>query len=129
MLIKRGNKAKIEAGFLVVLRDLKKKKRKYSITEYLRRATNQARPFLTLVSKKRGSVSYRIPMYISIKREVFQAIYWIINETCGLKKGNYKKVLVKEFVNLSFITGNALRAKRKLHRTAQQNRVFIKYLS
>lgn len=26
MLIKRGNKAKIEAGFLVVLRDLKKKK-------------------------------------------------------------------------------------------------------
>ena len=63
-----------------------------------------------------------------MRREIFQSIYWIINETCGLKKGNYEILLTKEFINLSYQIGNAMRAKKKLHKVGEQNRIYIRYL-
>ena len=63
-----------------------------------------------------------------MKREIFQSIYWIINETCGLKKGNYQKLLLKEFISLSYQIGNAMRAKKNLHKIGEQNRIYIRYL-
>lgn len=128
ILIKRGNKFKVENGFFNILRNIKKEKRKYILTRYLTKSINQARPYLTLIVKKRGSMSYNIPVSVSMKREIFQSIYWIINETCGLKKGNYEILLLKEFINLSYQIGNAMRAKKNLHKLGQQNRIYIRYL-
>lgn len=128
LLIKRGKKASIENGFFNILRNLKKEKRKYILTRYLTKSINQARPYLALITKKRGSISYNIPVSISLKREIFQSIYWIINETCGLKKGNYEILLLKEFINLSYQIGNAMKAKKNLHKVGQQNRIYIRYL-
>lgn len=90
---------------------------------------NQARPFLNLIAIKKGSMTYQVPTYISIQREIFQGLYWLIKETCGLKKRNYQKELLKEFINISFRRGNAVKAKEKLHQAALQNRVYIKFLS
>jgi ribosomal protein S7 len=129
MLITKGYKGKIEQGFFTILRNLKKTKKKYLITNYLYRAMNQARPFLTLIAIKKGSMTYQVPAYISIKREIFQGIYWLIKETCGLKKRNYQQELLKEFINISFRRGNAVKAKEKLHQASIQNRVYIRFLS
>lgn len=128
MLIKKGNKVKVENGFFNILRNIKKEKRKFILTRYLTKSINQARPYLALITKKRGSISYSIPIGVTMKREIFQSIYWIINETCGLKKGNYETLLFKEFINLSYQIGNAMRAKKKLHKIGEQNRIYIRYL-
>lgn len=128
LLIKKGKKANIENGFFNILRNIKKEKKKYILTRYLTKSINQARPYLALIVKKRGSISYNIPVSISMRREIFQSIYWIINETCGLKKGKYELLLTKEFINLSFQVGNAMRAKKKLHKIGEQNRIYIRYL-
>lgn len=128
MLIKKGKKSSIENGFFSILRKLKKENNMYHLSEYLKKSINQVRPFLALIVKKKGSVSYSIPVSITIKREIFQAIYWTINETCGIKKGNYKELLLKEFINLSSNSGNAVKAKKVLHKIGEQNRVYIKYL-
>lgn len=128
LLIKRGKKANIENGFFNILRNVKKEKKKFILTRYLTKSINQARPYLTLITKKRGSISYNIPVSVGVKREIFQSIYWIINESCGFKKGNYEMLLVKEFINLSYQIGNAMRAKKNLHKIGEQNRIYIRYL-
>ena len=77
-----------------ILRNIKKEKNKYTLISYLIKAINEARPVLTLIGKKRGGKVYKVPVSISINREVFQAIQWTIKETCGFKQGDYKKLLL-----------------------------------
>jgi ribosomal protein S7 len=125
ILTKVGHKHKMEIGFFNILRNLKKEKNTYILTSYLVKAINEARPVLTLISKKKGGKVYKIPVSISVNREVFQALQWTIKETCGRNKGNYKKLLLKEFLNLSLKIGNAVRAKKILYKIAKKNRIYI----
>jgi len=115
----------MEIGFFSILRNIKKEKNKYTLISYLIKAINEARPVLTLIGKKRGGKVYKVPVSISINREVFQAIQWTIKETCGFKQGDYKKLLLKEFLNLSLKIGNAVRAKKILYKVARKNRIYI----
>jgi len=112
ILTKLGNKQMVEIGFFKILRNLKKEKKTYVLTTYLTKAINEARPVLSFISKKRGGRIYKVPISIPINREVFQASQWTIKETCGLKKGNYETLLLKEFLNLSIKVGNAVKAKK-----------------
>jgi len=125
ILIKQGKKAKIEKDFFNILRDIRKEKKKIILTSYLTKAINQARPVLILISKKRGGKIYRIPVGIPIKREIFQAVQWTVKETCGRKKGAYMQLLLKELLNLSIKVGNAMRARKNLHKIAEKNRMYI----
>lgn len=125
ILLKRGNKAKVELGFFNILRNLRKEKKLYILSTYLTRAINGARPVLTLISKKRGGKVYRVPVSISMKREIFQAVQWTVKETCGLKKGAYSTVLLKELLNISVNVGNAIKVKKALHKFAEKNRMYI----
>ena len=86
------------------------------------------RPAIQFISKKVGSITYQIPVILPVPKEVSKGIYWIIKETCGRKRGKYKKLIYKELVNLSLKRGNAVKVKRNLHQLARENKRFVKYL-
>jgi len=114
ILIKRGEKARVELGFFNILRTIRKEKKKFLLSRYLVKVINEARPVLTFISKRRGSKIYRVPISISMRREIFQGVQWIIKETCGLKKGDYTRVLLNELLNISHKMGVAIRMKKKI---------------
>lgn len=60
-----------------------------------------------------------------VTKEFAKAIYWIVNETCGLKKGNYKELLYTEFVELSKTRGNAIKKRIKVQELAEKNKTTI----
>lgn len=129
MLTMRGNTVQLENSFLFILRKIKKiHLDNYTLIGYLTRVVNQVRPYAIVVSQKKGSITYRIPLYTTPNREVFQGLYWLINESCGLKKGDFKYCLLKELVNLSFRTGKVMRIKAHFHKLVQRNRSMIKKL-
>jgi ribosomal protein S7 len=129
MLTMRGNTVQLENSFLFILRKIKKiHLDTYTLLGYLTRVVNQVRPYAIIVSQKKGSITYRIPLYTTPNREVFQGLYWLINESCGLKKGDFKYCLLKEFINLSLRTGKVMRIKAHFHKLVQRNRSMIKKL-
>jgi len=125
ILIKRGEKARVELGFFNILRTIRKEKKSFILARYLVKVINEARPVLTFISKRRGSKIYRVPISISMRREIFQGVQWIIKETCGLKKGDYTSALLNELLNISNKMGVAIRMKKKLHKFAEKNRMYI----
>lgn len=129
MLTMRGNTIQLENSFLYILRKIKKiYLDDYTIRTYLTSVVNQARPFAIIVSQKKGSITYKIPLYTTRKREIFQGLYWLINESCGLKKGDFKYCLLKELIKLSYKIGKVMRIKANFHSLVQRNRSLIKKL-
>lgn len=74
-LVKRGNKASVEIGFVRILRALKKKRRKFVLLDYLTKAINEVRPAIQFISKKVGSITYQIPVILPVPKEVSKGIY------------------------------------------------------
>jgi small subunit ribosomal protein S7 len=128
-LLKKGKKFKSEKGLLFIGRALKKKRKKpfYSL---LAISTNKVKPYVGLLSKKIGSTTYRIPVSLTPKKETLKGITWVTGEPCGRKQGNFHVNVLNELSNLLANNGNAKSLKKKvvLHKLAEDNRMFIKYL-
>jgi len=88
MILSKGLKFRSETALLNICRSLKKTKKTQSFLESLSNATNQCKPYVALLSKKVGSVTYKIPVSLSLLKENSVSISWIVKEPCGLKKGN-----------------------------------------
>jgi len=127
--LKKGKKFKSEKSLLYIGRSLKKKRKKtfYSLLSF---STNKVKPYVGLLSKKIGSATYRIPVSLTLKKEILKGISWITSEPCGRKQGNFHLNVLKELNHLLEENGNSKSLKKKvvLHKLAEDNRMFIKYL-
>lgn len=127
-LQKAGLGFKVEQGALNVVRSIKKET-KIEINTFLSKSVNQVKPYVGLLSKKVGSTTYRIPVSISLEKEVSVGLYWIVDASCGRKKGCFKEGIHNELVNLvSGLGGASSKKKVVLHKLAEENRVYLKFL-
>lgn len=125
---KKGKKHKVETSYLSLLRNIKKKKETKLISNFLENIILEVKPFIGLKAKKVGSSTYRIPISISITKEVSTGISWLVKESSGRKKGRLANMLQTEFEAAIQGQGAAIKKKKALHLLAETNRAFIKYL-
>lgn len=128
-MIKKGQKFKSEKSLLAIARLLKKKNKK-PFYNLLLDSANKVKPFVGLFSKKVGSATYKIPISIGLEKEFSTGVSWIVKEPCGWKKGNFVPNIYSELTALLSKNGGSksLRKKIELHRLAESNRVYLKYI-
>jgi small subunit ribosomal protein S7 len=127
-LLREGKKFNAEKTSLKLLRVIQKQRRVTGIVT-LERCIDKAIPYVGLRAKKVGSVTYKIPVPLSKRKEISAGIAWVVGESCGFKKGKKLDCLEKELRLLYKGQGSILKKKKSLYQTSEANRVYIKYLS
>lgn len=130
-IIKKGKKFKSEQAVLNICRALKKNNSNKFFYSMLAQATDEVKPYIGLLSKKVGSTTYRIPVSLTHQKEILKGIMWLTREPCGRKQGNFEANLLGELNSLLRKEGASKSLKKKiaLHKLAENNRMFIKFLT
>lgn len=125
---KAGKKERVEGGLLNMLRSMKREYPKFNIVGFLNDSVSNVKPYVGFISKKVGSVTYKIPIGLRFQKEISLGVYWIVDESCGRKLGPYATCLKKELINAFKKRGLAYKRKEVVHDVAENTRVYLKYL-
>lgn len=126
VLMKNGNKSKIESLVYLSLQLIKKKTKINALT-ILKKAIHNIKPSIELKSVKRGAISYQIPFEISLKRQQNLAIHWLVESVRNRSEKYLVNRLYLEIINAYQQKGNAVKKKDDIHHKAESNRSFINY--
>ncbi|MFH1826627.1 MAG: 30S ribosomal protein S7 [bacterium] len=122
-LILDGKKSKAERivydAFAVV-----KDKLKREPLEVFEKALQNLTPMLEVKARRVGGATYQIPIEVSRSRGQALALQWL-RDVCRAKKGKTMTVsLAQELMDASSGTGEAIKKREDLHKTAEANKAF-----
>nr|NP_066327.1 ribosomal protein S7 [Malawimonas jakobiformis]AAG13694.1 ribosomal protein S7 [Malawimonas jakobiformis] len=126
VLMKKGNKSKIEKIVYKSLELIKKNTKKTPLT-IIKKAISNIKPSVELKSIKIAAKSYQIPFEISLKRQQNLAIRWLVESVNNRSEKELTNRLYLEILNAYQQKGNAFKKKDDIHHKAESNRSFIHY--
>ena len=127
LLLKKG-KGQVTSN--LVLRILREAKKKYKLggDVFLYCCIENARPYVSFMSKKVGKHVYKIPISLTEQKEVSLALQWIVVDSCGRKLGSMEPLIESELNKAYKGNGFAQQHRKKQHLFAEQNRIYLRYL-
>lgn len=125
-LTKNGNRFRAEKIFLSVMQQLKFKLQINPLF-VLEECIKSVRPSLRLKPKKVAGITYQLPAVLRLRRSNVIAIKWILSSTKGRTDKGIVRKLVNELSSVYVGKGPVYRKRKLVHRTALNNRAFLKY--
>lgn len=125
-IMKKGKKNKAE---IIVYSALEKagEKLKVAPLDVFEKIISTLTPSLEVKARRVGGATYQVPVEVSVLRGQAMAMKWLY-DVCAEKKGkSMSDKLTVELVDAYNGTGNAIRKKDDLHKTAQANRAFAHF--
>ena len=101
-----------------------KKKREWSLIDILSWLLFQTRQVVLLYNKRKGSLVYELPRFLTIEQSLKRIIDWIIKIALKNKK-NMINSLVEELENVYFKRGEIWKKKKYIRDIAMRNRPFF----
>lgn len=101
-----------------------KNENKQEPMEVLNKALNNIKPSIELKTRRVGGSTYQIPIELTKTRSISLAIGFLIK--CARKRPgkNMKTKLKNEIIDASNNTGNSIKKKEEMHKTAEANKVY-----
>lgn len=87
-------------------------------------ALENSRPKLEVKSRRVGGATYQVPIEIPHERQQKLAMKWMIDFAKGKKGVCMSEALAQQIIDAFNNTGDAVRKKEEMHKTAQANRAF-----
>lgn len=120
---KKGKKGLSFFFFINLLSFLKKKNKEKPLFE-LYKYINRIKPTILLYNKRKGTLIFELPRFLSIEKSIKKSIEWLIK----LSKKRKKKMLELLFVeikNIKLQKGEVLKKKESIILKAEENRPFF----
>ena len=94
----------------------------------IEQAIRNATPLLEVKARRIGGSTYQVPLEVAPERGTALAIRWILI-ACRSRSGKtMSNRLTSELLEASKKTGSAIRKRDEVHKMAEANRSFAKYL-
>lgn len=122
LLIIKGKKNKAYNILIDLLFLLKKNNKK--ILVYLIKIINLIKPNVILFNKRRGSVIYELPQFLSWNQKNIYSLKWLIKISKNSKK-NIKKSLQEEINNILKKKSEILKKKELIIKKSMENKPFF----
>ena len=101
-----------------------KKNKKWSLTDILKWLLFQRRQVVLLYNKKKGSLVYELPRFLTVEQSLKRIINWII-KIAEKNKKNMINSLMEELENIYFKKGEIWKKKKYIRDIAMKNRPFF----
>jgi small subunit ribosomal protein S7 len=93
----------------------------------IEQAVRNVSPLVEVKARRVGGSVYQVPLEVAPERGTALAMCWILS-ACASRPGRTMAAkLTNEFIDASNNTGNAIRKRDEVHRTAEANQAFAKF--
>jgi len=125
-LILQGKKSKAEQIMYNAFDQIKEKLGKDPL-EVFQKALDNLTPSIEVKARRVGGATYQVPIEVSRVRGQSIAMQWL-RQVCRSKKGrSMGDKLAAELIDLYNGTGEAMKKKDDLHKTAEANKAFAHF--
>ena len=125
-LMFRGKKCVAEKVVYSALKEVKEKTNKDPM-EVFEKALGNVTPVLEVKARRVGGATYQVPVEVSRKRGQAIAIQWIRNAARSRGAKSMIKGLALELVDACNGTGESIKKREDLHKTAEANKAFAHF--
>lgn len=84
-------------------------------------------PILEVKSRRIGGATYQVPVEVRLERKMMLSFRWIIDSARNKQGKSMIDYLTQEFVDAVNKTGNAIKKKEEMHKSAEANKAFAHY--
>ena len=93
----------------------------------LKRAVENARPFLETRSRRVGGASYQVPVEVRPGRGTTLALRWLVNYSRARREHSMAERLVGEIMDAAGGQGASVKRREDMHKMAEANKAFAHY--
>lgn len=125
--VMNSGKKTIAQGIVYDAFDIIKEKTKKDPVDIFEKAIRNISPSVEVRGRRVGGANYQIPVQVKAERRFILASRWVI-EAARSKKGRpMSEKLANEFIAAADQTGDAMRKKETVQKTADANRAFAHF--
>ena len=120
----KGGKKYLSYYFLINMLFFIKKEKKKNPILILKLRLDVIKPDILLYNKRKGSIMYELPRFLSIEKSIQKSVEWLIKLTKKRKK-NTLNMLLLELENIKGNKGDILKKKKNIVLIAAKNKPFF----
>lgn len=125
-MIMCGKKSKAEKNLYCALEEIKKKLNQEPLAVF-EKAVGNVVPFLEVKPRRVGGATYQIPVEVTRERGQALAMQWLREAARGRPGKSMIENLAAELIDAYNNTGNAIKNRENLHKTAEANKAFAHF--
>ena len=95
--------------------------------EVFEKAVDNVKPMIEVRSKRVGGANYQVPMQVNRKRQLSQAIRWILQAVRTGSGSPMSQRLASELMSAYKREGTAMSTRENVHRMADANKAFAHF--
>ncbi len=121
-----GKKGTAEKIFYKAIDTVNQKMKKKNI-EVFEQAITNVKPQVEVKSRRVGGAVYQVPLEVNEFRQITLAIRWLVNYSRGRSERGMIAKLSSEFMDAYNNTGNSIKKKEEIFKSAESNKAFAHY--
>lgn len=122
-ILLKGKKSVAQNIFYEAMKNIKKSTQQDPL-EILKKAINNATPVVEVKSRRVSGATYQVPVEVKLERGNSLALRFIIKSARNRPGKNMITKLGNEIIDAYNNTGNSVKKKEEIHKTAESNRAF-----